>query len=71
VVVPIQRLSVVFRLIFNAVINRDHEIFDRWIVFSIFLAVLGAVALAAETQQLLGWLSVPGAMAQSLAAPLF
>ncbi len=71
VVVPIQRLSVVFRLLFNAIINRQYEIFDRWIVISILLAVLGAVALAAETKQLLGWLSVPGAMAQSLAAPLF
>ncbi len=41
VVVPIQRLSVVFRLLFNAMINRDHEVFDAWVIVSIFLAVLG------------------------------
>ena len=69
VVVPIQRLSVVFRLIFNAALNRDHEILDRWVVVSILLSVLGAVALAGDTQIMLGWagLSDMG----WLAAPLF
>ncbi|KMK65031.1 EamA family transporter [Puniceibacterium sp. IMCC21224] len=70
VVVPIQRLSVVFRLIFNALINREHEVFDRWVVFSILLAVLGAVALAADTEMLLGFLQVPEILAQQLAKPL-
>ncbi len=58
VVVPIQRLSVVFRLIFNAILNRDHEVFDRWIVVSILLSVVGAVALAGDTAILLGWLGL-------------
>jgi len=71
VVVPIQRLSVVFRLLFNAVINRDYEVFDRWIIVSILLAVLGAIALGVETEMLLGWLSVSGATVQTLTTPLF
>lgn len=58
VVVPIQRLSVVFRLIFNALFNREHEVFDAWIVVSILLAVLGAVFLVVDTGTLLGWLAL-------------
>ncbi len=71
VVVPIQRLSVVFRLIFNALINREHEVFDRWVVASILVAVLGAVALVAETAPLLALLGVPEALVPRLAAPVF
>jgi uncharacterized membrane protein len=71
VVTPIQRLSVVFRLIFNALINRDHEVFDNRVVATILLSVVGAVALAGETGALLGWLRVPEPLAAHLAAPLF
>ncbi len=70
VVVPIQRLSVVFRLLFNAIINRDHEVFDGWVIFSILLAVLGAAALVADTAALLGWMGVPGGLVSFLSAPL-
>jgi uncharacterized membrane protein len=70
VVVPIQRLSVVFRLIFNALINREHEVFDGWVVFSILLAVLGAVLLAGDTRMLLDLLGVAEAWVEGLAEPL-
>ena len=70
VVTPIQRLSVVFRLIFNAIINHEHEVFDAWVVVSILLAVLGAVALAAETRMLLEALGAPEAWITLLATPL-
>ncbi len=70
VVTPIQRLSVVFRLIFNAAINRDHEVFDRWVVATILLSVVGALALAGDTGMLLGWLGI-GDGAMWLARPLF
>lgn len=71
VVVPIQRLSVVFRILFNAIINRDHEALDGWVIFSILLAVLGAVALTVDTPLLLSYLEVPGSAAEWLARPLF
>ncbi|MGB3407502.1 MAG: DMT family transporter [Jannaschia sp.] len=58
VVVPIQRLSVVFRLIFNAILNRDHEVFDRWVIGAILLSVIGAIALAGDTMSLIGWLGL-------------
>ena len=70
VVVPIQRLSVVFRLIFNAAINREHEVFDRWVIVSIFLAVFGAIALSVDTDTLLSALSVPEALRIWLSRPL-
>jgi len=70
VVVPIQRLSVVFRLIFNAILNRQHEVFDRWVIISILLSVLGAVVLAADTVTLLDWAGL-GRHAVWLARPLF
>lgn len=67
VVMPIQRLSVVFRVLFSGVINRDHEVFDLWVIASILIAVLGAVLLTLDTAMLLGlfglgaghWLAQP------------
>ena len=57
-VVPIQRLSVIFRLLFNRLINRDHEWFDRAIIVGIFLSVLGVAALGVDTEVALSWLNV-------------
>lgn len=57
-VVPIQRLSVIFRLLFNRLINRDHERFDPAIVVGIFLSVLGVAALGVDTEVALSWLNV-------------
>jgi len=45
VVVPIQRLSVVFRVIFSALLNRDHEVIDAKVLVGILLSLAGAVAL--------------------------
>jgi uncharacterized membrane protein len=49
VVTPIQRLSVLFRVLFGAAINRDTEVFDGAVLAGIVLSVAGTVALAAET----------------------
>lgn len=54
VVVPIQRLSVLFRLIFGALINRDSEVLDGAVIFGIILAVFGAAALAVDTEAVRG-----------------
>jgi uncharacterized membrane protein len=70
VVVPIQRLSVVFRILFNILINQDHESLDGWVIFSILLAVVGAVALSMDTALLLDFLAVPGWLAEWLGRPL-
>jgi uncharacterized membrane protein len=57
-VVPIQRLSVIFRLLFNRLINRDYERFDSAIVIGILLSVLGVAALGVDTELALTWLNV-------------
>ena len=49
VVVPIQRLSPVFRVIFGWMLNRDHEFFGFWVLFGIFLSMFGAILLALST----------------------
>lgn len=71
VVVPLQRLSVAFRLLFNALINRDYEVFDRHVIFSIFLALLGTIALTVDSAFLLGLFGFQPQDASPLIAPLF
>lgn len=70
VVVPIQRLSVVFRLIFNGMINRDHEVMDLWVVFSILLAVIGVIALSLDTEILLDMVDLPPVWKDWLLRPI-
>ena len=48
-VVPIQRLSPVFRVIFSWVLNRDHEWFGVWVMSGIALSMLGAMLLTIST----------------------
>ena len=49
VVVPLQRLSVVFRVIFSWMLNRDHEALGYGVLIGIALSVLGALALTVST----------------------
>lgn len=49
VVVPIQRLSVVFRVIFSWVLNRDHEVFGFAVLLGIAMSLVGAIALTLST----------------------
>jgi len=71
VVTPIQRLSVVFRLIFNAMLNREHEVLDRWVIAAVVMSVIGAALLAADTAGLLKAVGLPMWVVRGLAAPLF
>lgn len=70
VVVPIQRLSVVFRILFNAVLNRDYEVFDYWVMLSIFLALLGTTLLSVDSGFVLSLLSAPAELTVALVKPL-
>lgn len=45
VVAPIQRLSVVFRVLFGWLINREHEVFGIRVLLGIGLSLLGAILL--------------------------
>ena len=55
VVVPIQRISVIFRLLFNVYLNREYERIDAGIVITIILSVIGAVVLGVNTEAALNW----------------
>ncbi len=70
VVVPIQRLTVIFRIIFNGILNRDHEVIDLWIVVTILLSLIGVVALTMDGPTLLGALGIGGALAELLVRPI-
>lgn len=71
VVVPIQRLSVVFRLVFAAILNRNTEIIDRIVVIGILIAVSGAVALSLDTGVAVGMLDAPDWINRLLFTPWF
>ena len=58
VVVPIQRLSVIFRLLFNWYLNRQYERIEAKIVIGIILSVFGAAALGVDTTVALNWLDL-------------
>jgi drug/metabolite transporter (DMT)-like permease len=63
VVTPIQRLSVVFRLLFAALLNRDHEILGLWTWIGIAISALGAIALSVSTDLVLQTVPMPGWLA--------
>ena len=58
VVVPIQRLSVVFRVIFSWYMNREHEVFTVSALIGIAVSLLGAISLSLSTDIVLALLPV-------------
>jgi uncharacterized membrane protein len=59
VVQPIQQLSVLFRMVFAWLLNREYEVFDIRAVVGILVSFIGAVLLAASTEILNGWIVLP------------
>ena len=59
VVVPVQRLSVVFRVIFSWMLNRDHEVITFWVLAGIGLSFVGAMALTVSTEIVLTLVRLP------------
>ncbi|MQA84446.1 MAG: EamA family transporter [Streptosporangiales bacterium] len=62
VVTPIQRLSVVFRLFFSTLLNREHEILDARVIGGVVVSLLGAVALASSIDSVAALLPLPEAL---------
>lgn len=48
VVVPLQRLSVMFRVIFSSLFNREAEILDSMVLLGISLSMIGALAITID-----------------------
>lgn len=50
VVVPIQRMSIIFRVIFSWLINREHEIFGAKLYAGVLISLVGTIALSLSTE---------------------
>lgn len=59
VVVPIQRLSLVFRIYFGWMINPKHEVFGGRVITGTIVSLIGAVALSISANDVLSWISMP------------
>lgn len=59
VVQPLQSMSLLFRMIFGYFINRDHESFDRYVIFGILLSFTGALCLSLSDDSVLHLLDLP------------
>jgi len=66
VVSPIQRLSMVFRLYFGAMLNPHHEVFGGRIIAGTVISLLGAVALSVSIDGLVEALPLPPSLAALL-----
>jgi uncharacterized membrane protein len=66
VVSPIQRLSLIFRLIFGQMLNRRYEVFDSRMVMGTIVSILGALLLSISIDNVRELLPIPDAL-----APLF
>lgn len=63
VIQPLQNLAVIFRMIFGWLINREHELFDRYVIFGMMLSFSGAVCLSISAELLTGLVPLPGWLA--------
>lgn len=59
VVVPIQRLSSIFRVLFSTALNREHEILDSRVILATAVSLLGALALSVSTEVVLEMAPLP------------
>lgn len=71
IVVPIQRLSAIFRVLFSGLLNRDHEIIDLPLVAVIVLSVIGSILLTVDSDTLLSFLGLSPDLTGLLSRPLY
>lgn len=66
VVSPIQRLSLIFRLVFSYMLNRKYEVFHSKMVLGTVVSLIGAVLLSLSIDAVQAYIPIPDAL-----APLF
>jgi uncharacterized membrane protein len=66
VVSPIQRLSIILRVMFSWMINREHEVFSSRMYLATGLSLVGALFLTINTKWLLEVLGIAGPLAELL-----
>ena len=66
VVSPIIQTSGIFRTIFGWFINREHEVFDAWVLLGIATSIIGAMALTLSTEIVLTTFNLPHGLMEFL-----
>ncbi len=66
VVSPLLQFSLVFRLLFAKLVNPDHEIFGWLVVAGVATSIVGSLAVSADTDAVLRFLSLPEGLAATL-----
>lgn len=59
VVSPIQRLSLIFRMFFGWLMNREHEVFSWRLVIGTMISLVGAVMLSLSVESVATWSFLP------------
>ena len=67
VVSPIIQTSGIFRTILSWFINREHEVFDTWVLLGVAITIIGAVALTLSTETILTIIDLPHWLLEILA----
>lgn len=62
VVTPIQSTSVVFRVIFSWLINRESEVFGAWVIVGVVVTMLGVLGLSVSTDVVMANIPLPDAV---------
>ena len=70
VVIPLLQLSLVFRLFLSAWVNPHHEVFGMKVILGTVISMVGACAVAVDTNLILAALRVPETLAQVLRLPV-
>jgi len=65
-VAPLLQLSLVFRFFFALILNPHHEVFGFVVILGTLVSILGACAIAIDTQLILHALSIPQPLADYL-----
>ena len=63
---PLLQFSLLFRLLFSKLLNPDHEIFGWLVVAGVATSILGSLAVAADTDMIVRFLSLPEWLAAAL-----
>ncbi len=58
-VAPLLQLSLVFRFLFALILNPHHEVFGFLVIFGTVVSIVGACAIAIDTQFILHTLAIP------------
>ena len=66
VVTPIQRLSMIFRIYFGALLNPHHEVFGGRLILGTVISLAGAIALSVSTDSILHSLPLSGTVVSFL-----